>query len=227
MKYELGVIGGMGSLATEVFFKYIVENTKAEKDQDHINTIILNHASLPDRTTAILNNDYSSFLSEIKEDFDLLNGLNLKAIAIPCNTAHFFYDEYLKFTSTPIINMVEESIKAAVKLGYPSLTVLATTGTHSAGVYKKYADKYGVKLVDQDKADMEKVMEIIYSVKAGKLDFTEFISLINKYREFGGVVLACTELSTIDIGDVEVIDALKILGDKCIEACQIEPKILG
>ena len=50
----LGVIGGMGPMATELFYKMIIEKTPVTCDQEHLDTIILGHASMPDRTAAIL-----------------------------------------------------------------------------------------------------------------------------------------------------------------------------
>ena len=51
----IGVIGGMGPLATQLFYKMVIEKTDAHTDQEHINMVILNHATMPDRTDAILN----------------------------------------------------------------------------------------------------------------------------------------------------------------------------
>ena len=107
MTYELGVIGGMGPLATNVFYQYLIDHTVAHSDQDHINTILLSHASMPDRTASILSGNTEALLHAMQSDFALLNPLGLKAIAIPCNTSHYFYDTLTSFTDTPIINMVE------------------------------------------------------------------------------------------------------------------------
>ena len=53
----LGIIGGMGPLATDMFFNMVISKTDGDKDQDHIDMIILNHASMPDRTQAIKSGD--------------------------------------------------------------------------------------------------------------------------------------------------------------------------
>lgn len=90
MNYELGIVGGMGPLATSVLFDYIVRHTAANKDQDHINALILNHSDLPDRTDVILHGNDSDFLDAVKGDYDILNDLKVPLIAFPCNTGHYF-----------------------------------------------------------------------------------------------------------------------------------------
>lgn len=64
----LGVIGGMGPLATQVFYKRIIDRTEAACDQEHIDMIILNHASMPDRTAAIRTGDTAEVFSRLLAD---------------------------------------------------------------------------------------------------------------------------------------------------------------
>ena len=57
MKNSLGIIGGVGPLASSYFYELLTKSTKAEKDQDHLNIVLFSHSSIPDRTTYILNNE--------------------------------------------------------------------------------------------------------------------------------------------------------------------------
>ncbi len=221
MTYELGVVGGMGSLATNVFFQYLIDHTPACRDQDHINCVILNHASIPDRTEAILSGEVEPLLEAIKSDFRLLNALPLKAVAIPCNTSHYFFETFQSFSAHPIINMVEETVRAAQRAGAERIAVLATKGTITAGVYEAYARKAQLEMVAIDPEDVETLMRIIYAVKQQNVrEFPELLTLIDKYAQQGEVILACTELSTIDIHGRHVIDALKVLGRESIRRCR-------
>lgn len=223
MDYELGIIGGMGPLATEVFFDYIIRHTKSNKDQDHINAIILNHTNLPDRTEAIQTKQYDDFLTAIANDFKLLNELQLKAVAIPCNTSHFFYDIISGYSNAPIINMIDETIKECKDRGNNKLVIFGTQGTLNSKIYNNYAEKYGVEIIEPALKDAKKIMEIIYQVKAENITYLPILDeLINKYSQYGQVVLACTELSSIEIESTQVVDSLKILGDRAIEACNRE-----
>ena len=221
MTYELGVIGGMGPLATNVFYQYLIDHTKAHRDQDHINVILLSHATMPDRSACILSGETGQFLQQMKADFALLQPLKLKAIAIPCNTSHYFYDTLCTYTQTPIINMVEESIKVCAQQGDKRVVVLATSGTRRSGVYERYAEKYGISCVPMEEQDAEEIMKIIYAVKQeNRRDFPQLLEMIDRYSDKGRVILACTELSTIPVGDRPVVDALKVLGKEAIRKCR-------
>ena len=116
MLKKLGVIGGMGPEATSFYYARVIARTKAESDQEHINMIILSHATMPDRTQAILTGNKLPFLKAITQDARDLEMLGVENIAIPCNTSHYFLEDIQKSTSVPIINMVEES---DIKKGKP------------------------------------------------------------------------------------------------------------
>lgn len=213
--YSLGIIGGMGSLATVNFFKELIENDVANSDNEHINTIILNHATLPDRTTCILNNSLD-FVTEIAKDLEIMNKVGVKAIAIPCNTSHYFYNYYKNYTDIPVLNMIELTIKEIKKLGYDNACVFATKGTIKSGLYRMYAEKNGINIVDIDENDADSVMEIIYGIKStGNLKEVEFNDLISKYIDAETIgVIACTELSVIPLVEnnkKNTIDSLKVL----------------
>ena len=84
----LGVIGGMGPLATQLFYRMVIESTDAKKDQDHINMIILNHATMPDRTAAIMDGTIDKVLDKLAADAKYLEDGGATCIAIPYNTTH-------------------------------------------------------------------------------------------------------------------------------------------
>ena len=115
MLKKLGVIGGMGPEATSFYYARVIARTKAESDQEHINMIILSHATMPDRTQAILTGNKLPFLKAITQDARDLEMLGVENIAIPCNTSHYFLEDIQKSTSVPIINMVEESVRYVVE----------------------------------------------------------------------------------------------------------------
>ena len=69
---KLGVIGGMGPKATQLFMGMVIDRTNADKDQEHIPMVVLNDTTIPDRTSAILNKDESKVLNKLVEDAKLL-----------------------------------------------------------------------------------------------------------------------------------------------------------
>jgi aspartate racemase len=223
---SLGVIGGMGPKATSVFFDKVIEHTAADRDQEHINMIILNHVTLPDRTSVILSGQGELFLEAIAKDFKLLELAGAAHIAIPCNTSHYFYDQMQEMTSVPIINMVDETLKAIhAKYGDNSkIGILATTGTINSGVYKAGCESYNMKLHEPNEAIQELVMDIIYNQVKSNLEVDPAVleGIINElvYQEgCNCVIIACTELSCIPISKqtMEIsIDAMQVLVDQSI-----------
>lgn len=226
-QYTLGVIGGMGPKATSVFYDKIIAGTDAHKDQDHINMIILSHATLPDRTTAIFNNTGKDFLEHMKKDIQLLELAGVDNIAIPCNTSHYFYEDLAELTDLHIINMVEETAKKIYEdYGENSkVGLLATKGTISSGIYKKACEKYKINLLVPNESIQDQTMKIIYdNVKSGlSEDSSELEDLIKNFVEKDNcdcVILACTELSVIQLSKEtkqHCIDAMEVLVNKSIE----------
>ena len=218
--YKLGVIGGMGPLATVNFYERVVLNTEAKCDNEHIDMIVLNHSTMPDRTKCIIENRKTEFLEAIKKDFAILENIGVEAVAIPCNTSHYFYDEFKKLTDLKIINMIEETIFEVKKSGVKKISVFGTLGTLNSKVYEKYAKEYRLEVKEVSEADKQAVMDIIYNIKeTNNLDNKQFTDILNRYCDDETVgIIACTELSLLDIPeDINTVDALNVLVKRSIE----------
>lgn len=220
MNYELGIIGGMGPLATSVLFDYVVRHTRAERDQDHINALILNHSTLPDRTDVILHGEAADFLDAVKPDFDILNALSVPLIAFPCNTGHYFFDAMEEMATGKIIHMIDETLARCQEMGAEKVAVFATEGTTSTGLYERYAADRGLKVVYPTPEEQALITRVIYDVKEkGLTHFPPLDALIARYTEDCIVILACTELSTLGIEEEKVVDTTQVLGDTIIRLC--------
>ena len=218
--YKLGVIGGMGPLATVNFYERVVLNTEAKCDNEHIDMIVLNHSTMPDRTKCIIENRKTEFLESIKKDFAILENIGVEAVAIPCNTSHYFYDEFKKLTNLKIINMIEETVLEVKKSGVKKISVFGTLGTLNSKVYEKYAKEYELEVKDVSEADKQAVMYIIYNIKeTNNLDNKQFTDILNRYCDDETVgIIACTELSLLDIPEyINTVDALNVLVKRSIE----------
>lgn len=218
--YKLGVIGGMGPLATVSFYERVVLNTLAKCDNEHIDMVVLSHASMPDRTKCIIENRGGEFLEVIKKDFKILEDIGVEAVAIPCNTSHYFFDEFKKFTGLRIINMIEETILEVKKRGIEKIAVFGTLGTLNSKVYEKYANHHGLLVKEVSPEDKQAVMDIIYDIKETNcLDGRRFVDILSRYCDDETVgIIACTELSLLDIPrDINTIDALNVLVKRSIE----------
>ena len=216
---RLGVIGGMGPEATSYFYDQVIAHTAAERDQDHLDMVILSHASMPDRTRAILTGEQDELLAAMRADADALEGLGCANIAIPCNTSHYFYDTIQSYTSVPIIHMPREAVREAVAVrGARRVGVMATDGTIRTGVYARECEALGVEAVVPSPERQADVMSIIYDdVKAGRrADPAMLERVVDELvgRGCDAVILACTELSIVrrDNGVPGVcLDAMDVL----------------
>ena len=224
----LGVIGGMGPLATQVFYKRLIDRTEAACDQEHIDMIILSHASMPDRTAAIRAGDTEAVFAKLLADARALEKNGAGVIAIPCNTSHYFWQDLQAQVGVPIIHMVRRTVEY-IREKNPDIMkigVLATDGTVYSGIYARECTRLGLECIAPP-ADIQKlVMDIIYNqVKKGLDGSIEDFSIIDAFLKESGcqaAVLACTELScfkeTHRLSEYYV-DALDVLCEEAILAC--------
>lgn len=221
----VGVIGGMGPLATEVFYDYVIKNTCAEKDQDHIDMIILSHASMPDRTEAIKSGNLDPLFEEMKKDFRLLESAGVKLAVITCNTAHVLYDRITELTDIPVLNMpVETAAYIRKKFGEGAkVGIMATDGTVKTGIYHKAVSGMGMIPADVSEETQKRVMNIIYGcVKQGKeVSMDDVKAAENDLSDCSCIILGCTELSAVAdkvFTDDKFIDPMKIAARIAVEA---------
>lgn len=225
----LGVLGGVGPLATIYFADLVIKMTDAKNDQEHIAMVILNHATIPDRTAYILDNTKPNPLPVMIEDAQRLEANGCDYIVIPCNTAHYFFDEIQKSVDVPIINILEETVSYAEKT-VPNLRcvgILATEGTIISGAYQSVLKKHGLECRVPSEEDQKSLTNIIYNqVKAGeRVDICEFLRIVGELKKAGSdaVVLGCTELSIIkkdfNLSRLDIVDSMECLARTSILLC--------
>lgn len=196
----IGIIGGMGPLATIDLYEKITFNTKAEKDQDHIHIIIDSYPQIEDRTAYILHGGKNP-KDKLIESAKRLENAGADALIMPCNTAHFFAKDIEKEVSIPLIHIVKSTAEA-IKNKYPKankIGLIATTGTLKSGVYANILKDYGYHIIKLDERLENDIMDCIYKgVKAGKTE--EYVALfqkcVDKITDMGADVLiaGCTEI---------------------------------
>ena len=222
----LGVIGGMGPLASQLFYEMVIRRTDASCDQDHIDMIILNHASMPDRTEAILNGETDLLVDQFRKDVAYLTSGGADVIVMTCNTAHTLIKRLREKTDTEVVDMIDTAAAYLKNTGARKVGILATDGTIKEGLYQKACEKYGLEAILPSEETQKKVMSIIYDgVKAGGPLSAEDIRPIEKEMLEKGcdrLLLACTELSCykdkFGLSDIYV-DALEILADEAVRKC--------
>ena len=217
---KLGVIGGMGPEATSYYYENVIRHTKASRDQEHIDMVILSHATMPDRTEAIITGEDTRLINLLADDARTLESLGAANIAVTCNTSHYFYEQMQKAVKIPVINMIHESVAYAVEQfeDVKKVGIMATDGTINSRIYHKECRKLGVTPVKPSAERQKDVMSLIYDdIKSGKPgDRAKFDRVLSEFMRKGceAVILACTELSVFK-GKHEIpsicLDAMDVL----------------
>ena len=233
MKKSIGILGGMGPMATADLFQKITALTDAAGDNGHIRVYIDSNASIPDRTAAIL----AGGEDPVPAMADSLRKLELcgaDCAVMPCNTAHYFLPRLEPMTKLPFLSMIEAAADAC-RERFPGKTVgiLATTGTLSAGLYQNALTAQGVPFLAPDEVEQDALMEVIYQgVKAGAPPsrYREaFLSVTEGMTGRGAecFLLACTELplAARDLGlDLPAVDPTEELAKAAIRFCGYQVK---
>ena len=211
----IGILGGMGTQAGLDFCNKLAMINRGKIDQEYPLFILYNKSDIPGRPESISihaksSSDklgkpknikkYNKVLKSLITGCNSLKKSKCKFIVIPCNTAHYWYDDLQKKIKIPIVNMPKEvflhtkkTIKKNSKIG-----LLATEGTLKTGVYKKFFDKNFELLKPNNNLQMKSVNKAIKCVKMGKIKEAEkAIKPAVKYlikMKFKKIRVGCTEL---------------------------------
>ena len=222
----IGVLGGMGPMATVDFLAKVIELTPASRDQDHLPLIVYSVPQVPDRSASIVEGRESPLPAMI-EGLRTLVRAGVECIAIPCNTAHHWYDGLARESSVPVLHMVDAAGAAMQRLGVPDgpVGLLATAGTLAAGIYPARLVRHGYECVVPDDGDMETLVTPgIGLVKAGRTAEAEELLRTAADNLLGRgarvVILACTEIPVAlkddDASAAHYVDATRALAEACV-----------
>lgn len=213
----IGVLGGMGPLATADFFRKVIEETPASRDDDHVPLLILSDPRVPSRPAAILAGGASP-LPVLQAMRDRLIGAGAKALAMPCITAHYWYDELARGCTVPFLSIVDAGCRATHASVAPGacVAVIGTRATLATGLFDRKLNALGHQTIQPTEMELAAaVLPAIEQVKAGKLDQAgatlapAVAALLD--RGAAAVVLACTETP---IAMQELEPAMR---DRCID----------
>lgn len=135
MKKTIGIIGGMGPMATIDLYRKIIEVTPANSDNDHIHVVIDSNTLIPDRTAYILGKGEDPAMEMIRTAISLEN-MGADFLIMACNTAYYYYDRIIPFIKIPMLNMIDETVKEIAKLKMNTVGLLATDGVLASKVYE-------------------------------------------------------------------------------------------
>ncbi|MBQ7677920.1 MAG: amino acid racemase [Lachnospiraceae bacterium] len=223
---KLGVIGGLGPMATAYFMQLVIDMTKADVDQEHIEMLIHSKPQIPDRTAYILDHTKESPLPHMIDVGNSLKAQGADMIAIPCVTAHYFQNELENAIAIPVIHTIEETAKYLKSEGVSRAGVMATDGTVTSRLFQTTLGRFGIEAIVPDAANQAKVMHIIYdNVKAGRPIDRAAVFEVRSFMERAGaevILLGCTELSMIK-RDLKIsegyLDVMEVLARASVMAC--------
>ena len=220
---RLGILGGMGPAASAEFVTRLIKQTPATCDQEHMPFVLWNEPRIPDRSTSMQAGNNQPLLW-LLQGIQALKTVGCDHIVIPCNSAHYWYDDMAKM-GVPITHIVDSIADELRKLGLENATVgvMGTQGTIEYGLYQSRLEQQGWTCIVPDRAEMDFfVQPAIDFIKAGKIQESQVLlmkvihSLIDRGAE--AIVLGCTELPlSIGIAKEEHIPIVNSI-DSLVEA---------
>lgn len=200
MKKIIGILGGMGPGATADAFEKLVASTPARKDQEHIPVIVASLPDIPDRTENIIHSGASPLPAMINS-LNILKNAGASCIIMPCNTAHYWYDELRKQSDLPFISIIESTCERIIAEEKHPAALLATTATIRTRLYQNKLAKAGITYLLPDEKDQDNIMKSILLYKSGKSKsaYDTLLPCLEKLEKSGAkhFIMGCTEIPLI------------------------------
>ena len=154
----MGILGGMGPMATVEAFRRITLGTPGRIDQDHLHVIVDSDSSIIDRTDALVDGGPSP-LPALSASAERLTVAGADILCMPCKTAHAFFGPLQAGVPVPIVHMLDETAAVVASRGLPSLRLLATAGTVASGVYQDAFLRRNLAVAVPDVAGQRQISE--------------------------------------------------------------------
>lgn len=226
MKKTLGIVGGLGPMATVYYMELITKMTAVSVEQEHLNILLKSVPDTPDRTAYILGKSVENPMPKLVSAARQLEQMGAEIIAIPCVTAQFFYHEIQAELQVPVLSMCDRLVDDVKKQNVQSVGIMATTGTVQSKVLERAFQDKGIQVVTPQEKYQEMVMNIIYQqIKQGnpiQWDMAEAIQNHLFEQKVERIILGCTELSLLKKErelDARIIDPLEVLARDAIIEC--------
>ena len=211
----IGILGGMGTQAGLDFCNKLAILNRGKIDQEYPLFLLYNKSNIPGRPESIgiqtralsnrssnkvMQKKYASVLKSLLIGCKLLKKSKCKFIVIPCNTAHYWYNDLKNKIKLPIINMPKEVFNHTKKKckKNSSIGLLATEGTLMTGVYNQFFDKtfnliYPSNIIQKNSVNKAIKLVKMGNVKAAAKIIRPAINFLIK-KKCKKIILGCTEL---------------------------------
>lgn len=218
----VGILGGMGPAATLDLQHKILSATSASTDQDHVPTIVWNIPQLPDRLAAIFNGGPSP-LPHLVQAGQFMQQAGATAIAMPCNTAHFWAADLQAALDVPLLH-IADAVLDSLPVHVRRIGLLSTPATVTAGFYQDRFRSRGIETLLPTEDESRELMSAIRAVKAGQTGKGQapFLRVSQAVLGRGAdtLLLACTELPLLSPGtaiEAQCVDPTAALARACIQ----------
>ena len=172
----LGIIGGMGPQAGISLYQQVLAQTAAQKDQDHVPTILWSTPDrIPDRTAFLMGKEPTNPADPVADIVSQMAGLGVCVVGIPCNTFHappiwdkFVYNLLVQRTEVKVVHLVEATVQAIqTQMGLSSIGLLSTLGTYKSRVYTNLLATRGITTIEPSDQDRVRLHDAIYNERYG------------------------------------------------------------
>jgi aspartate racemase len=209
----IGVLGGMGPMATVDFMQKVIEATPAVRDQDHVPLLVRSIPQVPDRAAAIFDGHDEPF-PYLLAGVHALSAAGAELIVMPCNTAHAWYDRLAAASDVPFLHIADAVTRTLANVAPGAIALMATAATVRVGFYQRHLAAAGRDVVLPDVAGQKRITAAIQAVKVGDFDgaATHAHAAAQDLLQSGAthLLLACTELP--------LAFRTSPLKDKCLDA---------
>lgn len=211
----VGVLGGVGPAATVNFLETLIEVTPAQRDQDHIPSIVHNDPTIPDRTAAIRGTD--DVRDQLVANAEALDRMGVDYLVIASNLTHYWFDEVATAVDAQALHMIQAVCETIRARDYHRVGLLTTTTARDVGLYEQWVDEVDIVYPDA----MSTAMDAIYRYKAGREAeanrmLEEIVS--DLAADVDALVLGCTEFSAMEWSvETPTLDPVEKLAKRVVE----------
>jgi aspartate racemase len=236
MKKILGILGGMGPLASAEFLKTIYEFNLADKEQEMPVCFLYSDPTIPDRTEAIASGLDDLLLGDLIAALEALYLLGVNKIVIPCITIHYFLSQVPTILRNKVISLVDLILEEVLNRQERQL-LLCTTGALNAGIFQQHSLwKWVEPYIIIPQAEHNQIHGLIYQIKkAGIQESTLlFLNTLLKKYEVNSFIAGCTEFHLLTKYLIQhndrhyrVVDPLLIMATELRRFIDLQPKNAG
>lgn len=210
----IGILGGMGPLATVDLQAKIIWNTPADRDQDHLRTIVWSDPTIPSRSQAILHRQPSP-LPQLIHGANTLARAGADFYVIACHAAHHWQDQLQEAVPLPLLSMIDLTVQHLAGLRARSVGILATRPALAVQLYQRQLRNHQIEAVLPEPYEQEAIDQAVLDVKAGRLNIdVSRLNQIVQRMDVDHAIAACTELPLVLPG---VLDPTLLLAKAVIQ----------